>query len=112
MNTFAERGGGAQPASTGFAHHPAIAAALAMAAAQDNTDAAAPAAPAPDHRVLREQIEAGYAMVGALLPPTRRSRAAATRPGQRTARRSAWSGSGRRDDHRGQRSCTPTAAAS
>jgi len=71
MSTLDARGGTAEPASTSFAHHPAIAAALAFAAPADDPDAPAPTAPtaAPDHRVLREQIEAGYAMVGALLPP-------------------------------------------
>ncbi len=68
MSTPDARGGGAQSVSTSFAHHPAIAAALASAAREDDTDAAAPTA-ARDHGVLREQIEAGYAMVGALLPP-------------------------------------------
>ena len=68
MSAPDRRGGGARPASTSFAHHPAIAAALAAAAPQDDAEASA-RTPRPGHRVLREQIEAGYAMVGAMLPP-------------------------------------------
>jgi acetyl esterase/lipase len=68
MSTPDHNGAGAQPAGTSFSHHPAIAAALASAGSQQNAGMSAPP-PVADHRVLREQIEAGYAMVGAMLPP-------------------------------------------
>lgn len=57
-------GGDARPA-TALAHHPAVAATLSVAASVDGTGPPAPTA--PDHQVLREQITAGYAMVGAML---------------------------------------------
>ncbi len=68
MSTPDHKGAGAQPAGTSFSHHPAVAAALASAGSQQNAGMSAPP-PVADHRVLREQIEAGYAMVGAMLPP-------------------------------------------